>query len=196
MIIPANPKKLSGNWKDGYALAKHILKSTFLGENEYGYPQFETQRSQLGEAVFQLKYRSDKSKINDISETVCAFIKNKWSDISFDCILPVPPSKIRVTQPVIEIAKRVSKELEIPLSESDIVKIKATSQLKDLNSYEDRVNILKDSFEAKTQNLIGRTVLIFDDLYSSGATLNVLTDVLYNKSQVKTIYILTLTRTK
>lgn len=196
MIIPTNPKKLSGNWKDGYALDKHVIKSVFIGENEYGHPQFETERSLLGEAVFQLKYRFDKSKIGDISETVCNFIKNKWSDVRFDYLLAVPPSKIRAVQPVIEITKKIGKELIIPFSEADIGKIKPTSQLKDLSSYADRVEVLKDSFQVKTNNLIGKTILIIDDLYSSGATLNVLTDVLYNKGQVKTIYILTLTRTR
>jgi len=196
MIIPTNPKRLRGNWKDGYALDKHVLKSTFLGENEYGHPQFETQRSQLGEAVFQLKYRVDKSKISDISETVCDFIKNKWSDISFDYILPVPPSKIRATQPVIEIAKKVSRDLKISLSDTDIVKDKTTSQLKDLNNYDDRVEVLRDAFQTKTSNLSEKIILILDDLYSSGATLSVLTDVLYNKGRVRAIYILTLTRAK
>lgn len=181
MIIPTNPKKLSGNWNDGYALDKHVVKSVFTGENEYGHPQFDTERSQLGEAVFQLKYRFDKSRIGEISETVCNFMKNKWNDVNFDYILPVPPSKIRAMQPVIEIAKKMSKELKISFSTGDIEKIKTTSQLKDLNTYADRVEVLKDSFQIKTDNLVGKTVLIVDDLYSSGATLNVLTDVLYNK---------------
>jgi competence protein ComFC len=197
MIIPTNPRKLNGNWKDGYFLDRHIVRSVCTGENEYGQLKFDSERSQLGEAVFQLKYRFDKSKIVDISETVSDFIKNKWSiSNQLDYILPVPPSKIRAMQPVNEIAKKVGMELKIPVSETDIGKVKITSQLKDLNNYADKVEILKDSFEAKTENLIGKTILVLDDLYSSGATLNVLTDVLYNKSQVKVIYILALTRTK
>ena len=97
---------------------------------------------------------------------------------------------------MIEIAKKVGKELNIPISQADIEKIKVTSQLKDLNNFSDKVEVLKDSFEIKTENLAGKTILVVDDLYSTGATLNVLTDVLYNKAQVKTIYVLALTRTK
>ena len=196
MIIPTNPAKLNGNWVDGYALDQHVLKSVFTGENEYGHPQFDTERSQLGEAVFQLKYKFDKSKIIDISETICDFIKTKWSDVEFDYILPVPPSKIRAMQPVIEIAEKVSEDLGISFSENDIEKHKATSQLKDLKDFSERVEILKDSFQPMTDNLVDKTILILDDLYSSGATLNVLTDVLYNGSQVKAIYVLTFTRTR
>ena len=95
-----------------------------------------------------------------------------------DFILPVPPSKIRAMQPVFEIAKKVGKELKIPISEADIEKIKSTSQLKDLNKYADKVEVLRDSFEIKTENLADKTILVIDDLYSTGATLNVLTDVL------------------
>lgn len=197
MIISTNPIKINGNWKEGYSLDRHIIKSICIGENEHGRPMFETERSQLGEAVYQVKYGFDKSKIPDIVEAVCDFIQNKWAiSHQLDYILPVPPSKTRAIQPVIEIAKEVSRQLKIPISESDIEKVKTTSQLKDLSNFCDKVEVLKDSFETKTDNLIGKTVLVIDDLYSSGATLHVLTDALYNKSQVKVIYVLVLTKTK
>lgn len=197
MIIPTNPRKLKGNWKDGYVLDRHIVNSVCIGEDEYGRLRFDSERSQLGEAVFQLKYRFDRTKINDISETVVDFITNQWSAIgALDFILPVPPSKKRVMQPVFEIAKKVGKELKIPISETDIEKVKTTSQLKDLNNFSDKAEVLKDSFEIKTENLVDKTILVIDDLFSTGATLNVLADVLYNKGQVKTIYVLALTRTK
>lgn len=197
MIIPTNPRKLKGNWKDGYVLDRHIVKSVCIGEDEYGRLKFDSERSQLGEAVFQLKYRFDRTKINDISETVVDFIANQWAVIGvLDFIIPVPPSKIRAMQPVFEIAKKVGKEINIPISETDIEKVKITSQLKDLNNFSDKAEVLKDSFEIKTENLVDKTILVIDDLYSTGATLNVLTDVLYNKGQVKTIYVLALTRTK
>ncbi len=119
MIISTNPKRLNGNWKNGYFLDRHIVKSVCIGEDECGRLKFDSQRSLLGEAVkFQLKYRFDRTKINDISETIVDFIANKWRVNSLiDFILPVPPSKVRAIQPVFEIAKKVGKELKIPISD-------------------------------------------------------------------------------
>jgi len=197
MIIPTSPNKLVGNWKDGYALDTHTIKSVLIGEDEFGHLRYDTERSQLGEAVYQLKYKSDMAKVKDISETVCDFISNKWKDLErLDFVVPVPPSKTRVMQPVLEVAKQISNSLKIPLSEADLVKGKNTSQLKNIYNYEERIKILEDVFIAGTTNLQGKNILLFDDLYQSGATLKVITDVLYNQIEANVVYVLTLTQTR
>ncbi|WP_454743956.1 hypothetical protein [Cupriavidus necator] len=53
--MKTNLKQIFGNWDLGYALDKHTLRSTYIGDNEYGHPQFNTERSEPGEALFQLK---------------------------------------------------------------------------------------------------------------------------------------------
>ncbi len=54
--MKVNLKKIAGNWSSGYALDKHVLSSEFLGHNEWGHPMFDTTRSEVGEAAYQLKY--------------------------------------------------------------------------------------------------------------------------------------------
>lgn len=47
-----NLKQLVGNWDKGFALDKHVVSSIFIGYNEAGYPQYETLRTEVGEALF------------------------------------------------------------------------------------------------------------------------------------------------
>lgn len=35
-----NPINLYGNWHEGFAMDAHVIKSTYIGENEYGHQEF------------------------------------------------------------------------------------------------------------------------------------------------------------
>ena len=57
-------RQITDNWDLGYVLDKHAVSSVYIGENEYGHPQFDTTRSEAGEALFKLKYRSDWTQVD------------------------------------------------------------------------------------------------------------------------------------
>jgi len=59
--MKVNIRKLDGSWDLGYALHKHTLSSIYLGDNEYGHPQFDTTRSEPGEALYQLGHELIKA---------------------------------------------------------------------------------------------------------------------------------------
>jgi hypothetical protein len=65
-------KKLEGSWDAGYALNKHTLSSDFIGYNEFGHPMFDTKRSEPGEALYQLKYRSDWTQVEPLAAQIKA----------------------------------------------------------------------------------------------------------------------------
>lgn len=92
-MLEINPIKLKGQWKDGYALDYHTLKSVFLGVDQWGHNQFETTRSKLGELVYQLKYNQNISVLDEIIDLISPFLK--WWNISskVNAIIPVPPSE-------------------------------------------------------------------------------------------------------
>ncbi len=77
-----------------------------------------------------------------------------------------------------------------------IVKVKETAELKDIFDFEERLRILKDAFEIRNPVVVGRSVLLFDDLYRSGATLNAVTRILQQEGKVKNVYALNLTMTR
>ncbi len=57
---------LEGNWKSGKAFDLHTVSSTHLGTDEFGHDRFDSQRSEVGELVYQLKYKADKSAVSKI----------------------------------------------------------------------------------------------------------------------------------
>lgn len=194
-MITLHPIKLTGNWQEGFALDIHTISSTFLGYDEYGHEVFETQRSPIGELLYKLKYKSDKTAIKEIVAAASSFLVNDWK-ISIDAIVPVPPSKTnRPIQPVIVIAKGISTSLQIPYVES-LTKTKGTPELKNIFDYQQRSELLKDAFKVRGSELKGKNVLLFDDLFRSGATLNAITHVLYNLGKAKKVYVLSLTKTR
>jgi competence protein ComFC len=193
-MIETNPIRIPGSWRQGYALDYHTLRSTFVGHDEFGHPLFETERSAVGEALYRLKYKSDYGPMDELVETTANFIE-QW-EITFDWLLPVPPSRKRRYQPVLELARRVAVRLSLPLCEDCALKGKATAELKNVYSYEERMQLLENAYHIDKQRLQGKNVLLLDDLYRSGATLNALTSAVYHQGTAASVYVLALTRTR
>lgn len=188
-----HPIKIRGNWGVGYVLDLHVESSDFIGYNEFGHEQFDTKRTELGELVYKLKYKRDTNVLEEIAQIVASFSSFKTIDI----IIPVPPSNIsRTFQPVLEIAKQVGSLLDIQVLPNAVRKIKNTPELKNVSTQQEKYDILKDVFEVIEPSIKGKTILVLDDLYRSGATLRAITDVLYKQGKVVKVKVLALTMTK
>ncbi|MFC1541419.1 ComF family protein [Candidatus Latescibacterota bacterium] len=195
-MIAISPMKIIGDWIYGYALDYHTLSSDYIGGEEFGHPQYDNTRSDMGDLVYNLKYKMDKSVIPAISETVSIFIKEqRWMP---EVLIPVPPSCLsRSFQPVFEVAEYISHSLEIDMYSGCIEKVKETPELKNVDKYKERKKLLDDAFTITDKSLVeGKRILLFDDLYRSGATLKSIARVLNQQGNVKEIYALTLTKTR
>jgi len=192
-MIAIHPKEIRGSWDQGYVLDVHTISSTMIGYNEFGHPEFDSLRSELGEMVYRLKYKGDKDVIAPIVEAVGEFVKN-WG-IHPDAVVPMPPSKQRSFQPVLAIAGELARSMSLPLHAESIKKTKATNQMKDLGDFAARAAALEAAF-ASDKALEGKAVLLFDDLFQSGATMNVAARTLKGQGQVNSVYALALTRTR
>ena len=69
-----NPQEIHGNWRAGWALDVHTLSSRPLPDGGY-----DTNRTEFGELVFQLKYRDDRTKIQPIAEVASKFVEEKFA---------------------------------------------------------------------------------------------------------------------
>jgi len=190
-----HPKRIRGNWKEGFALDFHTLRSEYIGDDEYGHQQFETTRSDIGELLYRLKYKKDKSVLDEIITTATEFIKlRNWA---LDLVVAVPASrKGRTFQPVPPVAEGIAKALDIGVCIDCVIKVKKTPELKRIFDFEQRLRILEDAFDVRDPVVTGRAVLLFDDLYRSGATLNAVTRALLEQGKARNVYALTLTMTR
>ncbi len=86
-----------------------------------------------------------------------------------------------------EIAKELSKKLNIPLALGNLIKIKTTKPQAEL-SREERKNNLKDAFIVSSpEELRGRKILLLDDVYTTGSTMEECAKVL-RKSGAKEVW--------
>ena len=193
-MIELHPKQVIGEWSEGYVLDVHTISSTLVGHNEFGYPEFDTVRSDLGELLYRLKYKADKSVVSAIVDAAGGFV-NSWG-IHPDVLVPVPPSKTRrAFQPVAAIASELAAALRISLDTGSLRKKVPTPQMKDVGDLAARIGALEAAF-ACSQELAGKRVLLFDDLFQSGATMNVAARTLKQAGLVERVYALALTRTR
>jgi predicted amidophosphoribosyltransferase len=196
-----NVKEINGVWDKGFSLDKHKISSIYTGENEYGHPTFNTLRTDIGEALYQLKYKSDFSQCDVIADKINNIIIPLLPFVSF--IFAMPPSKVRPKQPVIEIGHALSKFTNKPCINDIIIKSKTTHQMKDIANREDRVNTLLDAFLVDTSVVKNRltspkdkyNVLIIDDLFDTGTSLEAVTKKLRECGKIGQILVATVTRT-
>ena len=184
-----NPTRIYGAWDEGVVLDNHMLKSVFLGYNENGKEKFENTRTEIGELIYKFKYQKDKNSLSKIIDLVKDILE-KWNlKEKVDIIIPVPPSnKTRDYQPVFEIAREIAKVLDKECK-TDILSKESNLQVKD--GYNISGTIKKNKQLERKAN-----ILIIDDLYSTGATLNEVCKTLKQDKNVGKIYCLVMTKTK
>lgn len=189
MYILLNPVRIYGGWDEGIVLDNHMLKSVFLGYDENGKEKFENTRTEIGELVYKFKYQKSKDSLPKIMNLIKDILE-KWNlKEKIDIVIPVPPSnKSREYQPVYEIAKAIANILNKECK-LDILSKESNLQVKD--GYDIHGMIKQNSKLEKPSN-----ILVIDDLYSTGATLNETCKILRKDNNVKTIYCLALTKTK
>ncbi len=191
--MKVNVKEIGGNWSKGFALDKHILRSEFLGYNSSGYPEFNNTRSEAGEALFQLKYRDDQDQAQILAAQIVESIYPLLDTVGF--IVPMPASKDRAWQPVTQIALEVGKLTALPVFQKILTKKPTGQSLKDLGSRDERVKALEGKIQLGDE-ISGNgkwNVLLVDDRYDTGASVEAACAVLKTYSKVNNIYVATVT---
>jgi competence protein ComFC len=192
-LVTINPQKLTGNWRAGIALDVHTISSTHLGINEAGHDVFDTKRSELGELLYRLKYRGDETAAKEIVEAASKFLAAHRA--KFDLIVPVPPSGVRALQPVMKLATGVGAALDVPVIQC-VTTVREATQLKGVIDPERRKELLDGLHTVDATHTVGKNVLLFDDLYRSGSTMNVISNLLMTSGQAAGVRAFAITRTR
>jgi len=191
-----NLKPLLGNWTHGWALDQHTVRSS--GEIDSSIrPTFDTERTEIGEAIFRLKYRDDLSQVEPIARTISEFIRGRSELRDIKAILAVPPSQWRRSfQPVEKVASRVGELLGLPAPDDYLLKARPTLPLKGITDKRRRRQELDDAFSVLDKRFADQHVLLFDDLYRSGETLKAVTGALLFHGNVAMVSVVAATSTR
>lgn len=191
--MDVNIAQHTGVWDLGYSLDKHTVSSVYTGDNQWGHPEFDTTRSEAGEALFRLKYRFDFNQVPIIASQMHDTFVPLFNNISL--IVPMPPSRARARQPVCEIAQNLAARINVPYMENLLVKVADTPQMKDIESREEKVRTLISALSVNDVLANGlHDVLIVDDLFDSGSSLEAASTVLRGYDKIQNLYISTVTR--
>lgn len=208
-----NPQILIGHWKAGFALDLHTFSSHPIRELktvktkidgvekdvqiEGDIVGWDTKRPEIAEELYKLKYRKEKHRAETIGTVAANWLQPQLANCKLNLLIPIPPSDTtREFQPVYEIAKEVSSRCKLPVDFNILKKLKPTSQLKGIDDPDKRKEVLKDAFSIELNSLIGKNILLFDDLYRSGETLNAVCDIIISQAKAASVYVLTITKTR
>lgn len=184
-----NSHKLDSDDYWGLFIDFHTIKSTF---NEDG--SFTTVRTEIGELLYRYKYAFDLTVESRLVERVSSFILKYFPYC--DILIPLPPSNLnRPYQPLFELAQKISERVRIPCN-SNYLKKKETPPLKSIEDSTLRSEILKNAFYVADERYNRKRVLLIDDLFRSGETLNASIRTLKEQGKVSDIYVLTITKTR
>ncbi len=88
-MVQFNPRRIPGRWRDGYALDLQTVSSSYIGDDEYGHPRFDTKRSEVGELLYRLKYRADSSAVSELVDAAVTLLES-WKP-GGEVVVPVDP---------------------------------------------------------------------------------------------------------
>jgi predicted amidophosphoribosyltransferase len=186
MIPSFTPRKIIGAWRQGYALDFHTLSSQYIGDDEFGHPRFNTTRSGVGELLYQLKYGADKTAVVPLTEALAKQLKD-WNP-PINLIVPIPPSTKRTVPPVILRAEALSKQTGIALADC-VTRKHDIPQLKNVTDLDQRAKLLDGLHAVDKSATQGKAILLFDDLYRSGATMNAIAGELRDAGLAADLYV-------
>lgn len=162
---------------------------------ESGYPLWNYD-DVMRKSIADFKYGGRREYGKFYGEAMVQRYGKKFLSLKIDAIIPVPihhtKRKERGYNQTEIIADIVGKKLGIPVWKNQLVRIRKTMPQKELKQQE-RLKNLEEAFAIKEKYHLpeGTKVLLLDDIYTSGSTVEACTKVLLNAG-IKKVYVTTL----
>jgi len=142
----------------------------------------ESERTQIGEAVYRAKtYGPGHLGDSAIGEKLANLMGSRFAEhpgiCRADLVLGVPANPPKQPHNLPEVlALGVSRSAGLPLDQELLIKVRPTSEIKDLPN-EDKLDALEGAYKV-ARPLKGEDVVIVDDLYFSGSTMGYIAGLL------------------
>jgi len=142
----------------------------------------------LSNAIKQLKYERDFA----IAKKLAFYLIKLYNEykIKADLVIPVPLNKNRIRERGFNqaslLAKFFANELQLPYEKQALVRTKNTRSQVGLSRLE-RLSNVQEAFQANPALIMGKTIIIIDDVSTTGATLEACASTLKNAGAMKVI---------
>lgn len=157
-----------GNPRTGCTCSKHkftlFLASPFIYENK------------LRESIHRFKFSGETDLAKFFGKETAKVVAKEFGDVKIDVVTCVPQTKRKrrkrgYNQSAL-LAKEIAKNLSLPYDKLLLIKTRETADQHSLKGNA-RMKNLKDAFAADNpESVKGKTILLCDDVKTTGATLN------------------------
>lgn len=148
--------------------------------------------SSAKESLYRFKYGGRAEYADFYADELEFFLGDYISGLKADLLIPVPLHKDRMKSRGYNqaelIAKALAKRLNIPFSNKMVERSKNTLPLKTMRR-EERQNNLKNAFIMRGNDVKSKCVIIIDDIYTTGATIDEIAGLL-KKAGVRKVFFL------
>ncbi len=166
---------------------RHVSKEKeFCEECESAKHSFEGGRSsfsyeQIAGSLYRFKYMNRQKYAKGYADVLCRELKEWIETIKPDALIPVPLHKKRLMKRGYNqaelLAKAISQKTGIPVLSHTVARVRNTVPQKTFDR-KMRLNNLKNAFIVRESVVKLDTVLIVDDIYTTGSTVDSLAEAL------------------
>ncbi len=149
---------------------------------------------EIAPAIYRFKYAGRREYAEVFGEEIAYYLQDFLEEVRPDALIPVPMHSTKERQrgynQAVLLAEAISRCANIPVYKDFVKRIKNTRPLKLLNP-EERLNNLKKAFILAENGVKLSVIVIIDDIYTTGSTIDAIAEVLQKDADRK-VYFITL----
>lgn len=148
----------------------------------------------IRKSIYRFKYANRREYSGFYGDEICRCLGNEIKGIHADALIPVPLHGKRLRKRGYNqaelIADEIGKRMDIPVESKILYRQRNTKALK-LMTRAERENNLKRAFKIRENDVKLNTVIIVDDILTTGSTMNEVSKVL-KENGIRDIYFVAL----
>lgn len=148
----------------------------------------------VAKSIYRFKYYGRREYARVYAEEAADYLKDFFREVSPDALVPIPIHRRRYAKrgynQACELAKEISKITGIPVTDKLLKRRRNTAPLKLLDPDERQKN-LKNAFIVGENSVKLKTIILIDDIYTTGTTMNEAAKVLH-KAGIPDVYFVAL----
>lgn len=150
--------------------------------------------SRVKQAVYRFKYKNRREYAAYFGRELVRHYYRQMEGWGADAVLPVPLHAKRYKKRGFNqaelLAKEIGRYLHLPVYADFLLRMKNTKPQKELNEKERQKN-LKNAFKIDENSVKLKKVILVDDIYTTGATVDIISEVL-KEAGIDKVYVVSL----